>query len=96
MRLTRPLFALGLSALVACSESRRSARDLTMLGESAPPGRLRVFYVGSRDEMKTLVGARYSGYADAAALGVVLVAAAGARPAWKLWLAVLLGDRARS
>jgi hypothetical protein len=55
-------------------------RDAALLGNTALPGHLRVFYVSSRAEMKTVAGGAYSGYADPAALGVVLVAASGWQP----------------
>jgi hypothetical protein len=57
------------------------SRDLAILGETSPPGHIRIFLVGSRLDMKSIVGATYGGYADAAAFGAVLVAQEGYRPA---------------
>jgi hypothetical protein len=70
------------------------ARDLSMLGDTTLPGHLRVFYVSSRAEMKTIAGGAYSGKSDAAALGVVLVAANGWRPAHRHEIMHVLSLRA--
>jgi hypothetical protein len=70
------------------------ARDLSTLADTRLPGHLRVFYVSSRAEMKTVAGGAYSGYSDAAALGVVLVAANGWRPAHRHEIMHVLSLRA--
>lgn len=46
---------------------------LDLLGETTYPAHLRVFYVGSRDEMVPLTGGRYTGFADAPGHVVALV-----------------------
>lgn len=52
-------------------DALRHALDL--LGEEAYPAHLRVFYVGSRDEMTPLTGGRSTGHTDAPAHAVALV-----------------------
>ncbi len=46
---------------------------LALLGESAYPAHLRVFYVGSRDDMVPITGGRHTGTTDAGAHAVALV-----------------------
>ncbi len=46
---------------------------LDLLGESSYPAHLRVFFVGSRDEMVPLSGGRQTGFTDAPAHAVALV-----------------------
>lgn len=53
---------------------------LSMLGEPAYPAHLRLFFVGSRDEVKAITGYGYNGWTDAAARTVIHVATAECRP----------------
>ena len=78
------------------SESQRSIEDnLKWLGERSARGRVNLFFVGSRDEMRTFTGTRSGGWSVVAEGTAFLVASDSIKPAirheamhllsWRLW-----------
>jgi hypothetical protein len=59
------------------------ARALTMLGEPRYPAHLRVFVLGSREDVEAVIGTGYGGWADPAGKNVAVVARPECRPVFR-------------
>ena len=81
--ITRGSYAAARASLYRDEVETALAHALGMLGEPRYPGHLRVFVLGSREDVEAVMGTGYNGWADPAGKNVAVVARPECRPVFR-------------